>query len=95
MESGSIGLLDNPQLVEALAEFRQAQAFWDEHERIHGELFYLGPIWELRRELGSLRAVSGVGNEIIGTSPLPPGMRLTDEEFWTAIASPTVYAAVH
>jgi len=86
--TGKIGLVETPALVESIAEFNQALDYYEMHDRIAADIFYLGPIWELRREIGSLR--------ILFRDPItyPDRFRRTDEEYRQFLARPMVYAAV-
>ena len=86
--TGKFGLLESAALVESIAEFNQALGYYEMHDRIAADIFYLGPIWELRREIGSLR--------ILFRDPIthPDRFRRTDEEYRQFLARPIVYAAV-
>ena len=78
----------SPSLVESIAEFKQALDYYEMHDRIAADIFYLGPIWELRREIGSLRIL------FRDPSTHPDRFRRTDEEYRQLLARPIVYAAV-
>ena len=86
--TGKIGLLESPMLLESIAEFNQASDYYEMHDRIAADIFYLGPIWELRREVGSLRIL------FRDPTTYPDRFRRTDEEYRQFFARPIVYAAV-
>jgi hypothetical protein len=52
--SGALAALQVPAFVQATAEFRRARDFYELHDGITAQLFYLGPTLELRQQLGSL-----------------------------------------
>lgn len=54
--TGSLGLVRDPGLVEALTEFDRERDLYDLHLEISGDIFYLGSTQELRREAGGLLA---------------------------------------
>lgn len=86
--TGKIELLDSPTLLKSITEFHQAVDYYELHDRIAADIFYLGPIWELRREVGSLR--------ILFRDPVtyPERFRRSDEEYQKFFARPIVYAAI-
>lgn len=86
--TGKIGLIENTALLESLTEFHQAWDYYKLHDRIAAEIFYVGPIWELRRELGSLRML------FRNPDTHPDRFRRTDEEYRKFFTRPVVYAAV-
>ena len=86
--TGKIGLLESPALLESITEFNQASDYYEMHDRIAADIFYLGPIWELRREVGSLRFL------FRDPTTYPSRFRRTDEEYRQFLARPIVYAAV-
>lgn len=86
--TGKIGLIESSALLESIAEFHQAWDYYKLHDQIAAEIFYVGPIWELRRELGSLRLL------FRDPDTHPDRFRRTDEEYREFFARPVVYAAV-
>lgn len=86
--TGKIGLLESPTLLESITEFDRARDYYELHDRIAAEIFYLGPIWELRREVGSLRIL------FRDPTTYPIQFRRTDEEYRELFSSPIAYAAV-
>ena len=52
--TGKIGLLDSPKLLHLLTEFNEERDSYELHDRITADIHYLGPVWDLRREFGSL-----------------------------------------
>ena len=86
--SGTLGLLDNPDLLAAIADFNRAWAAYEVLTRIANDITFRGSIWELRRDLGSLMVVAEPRDEY------PSRFGLTDTEIRELYASPAVYALV-
>lgn len=86
--TGQIGLLDSPDLMESITGFNQARHYYEMHDRIGAEIFYLGPIWELRREIGSLRIL------FRDPATYPVHLSRSDEQYRAIYASPLTYAAI-
>lgn len=89
LSSGRIGLIEEPDLFEAITEFKIGLERFDESRMHFGDIYYRGAIWDLRRELGGLR--------VLGQDPdnrHPPEFLRSDAEMRALLASPVAYAAV-
>ena len=51
--TGKLGLIESPKLLQLITEFNEERASYELHDRITEYKHYLGPIWDVRRELGS------------------------------------------
>jgi hypothetical protein len=52
--TGEFGLIESPGLQESITEFNRALDSYELHDRITADIHYLGPIWDVRKEIGSL-----------------------------------------
>ncbi len=86
--SGRIGLLTSPRLMETITSFNQARDYYELHDRMTADIFYRGPIWEIRREIGSLKVLTR------GADQFPRRFELTEDAYRELIASPLVYAGI-
>jgi hypothetical protein len=86
--TGDLRLVQEPRLLEALAEFRQGQSYFDGQSRVAADLFYLGATWELRREIGSLFVLTRDASEY------PPQFRRSGPELRELMAAPEVFASI-
>lgn len=86
--TGQIALLDSPAFFEVLAEFHQAHRYYGLHDRIAAEIYYVGPVWELRKSVGSLRVL------FRDPERYPVHFRRSDEEYRRIYYSPLAYAAI-
>lgn len=97
--TGDLGLLRSRELSEAFTGFREARDFYEEHDRIHGDLFFSGVVWDLRRELGSVGVLlydptACPADTYVPACPYPRHFQLSEGEFREFAARPDVYAAV-
>lgn len=67
--SGTLSLLEGPAVLEAMTDFQSSTRRLDERFKVELELFYQGPVWELRETLGS------VGVLLYDPSSCPAGSR--------------------
>lgn len=88
LASGKISLLEMPEFFEATTAFNLGYESYRNTDRIFSELYYRGAIWEMRRELGSLRIWE---EDRFG---FPEEFRLTEQEMRQVFVLPVVYAAI-
>jgi len=86
--TGSLGLIESPGLLESITEFNEARDSYELHDRITADIHFLGPVWELRREIGSLGVLFDDIDAFSGHSPL------TEAEYRQLYSSPLVIAAI-
>lgn len=86
--TGKLGLIESPKLSQAVTQFIQALDSYVLHDRITADIHYLGPVWELRREIGSLSALFD------DPGSMPVRLQLTEEEYRQMYSSRLVTAAI-
>lgn len=86
--TGKLGLIESPKLLEAITQFNQALDSYELHDRITADIHYLGPVWELRREIGSLSVLFD------DPGAIPIRLQLTEAEYRELYARPLVTAAI-
>ena len=86
--TGKLGLIESPKLLEAITQFIQALDSYELHDRITADIHYLGPVWELRREIGSLSALFD------DPGAMPIRVQLTEAEYRQLYSSRLVTAAI-
>lgn len=73
--SGGPRLIRRPELWRALSRFNQAYDYYAEHNRLYREIYFLGPVRDIRREIGTIRALYAEASE------LPPPLVLDDSAY--------------
>ena len=86
--TGKLGLIESPKLLEAITQFIQALDSYELHDRITADIHYLGPVWDLRREIGSLSALFD------DPGAVPIRLQLTEAEYRQLYSSRLVTAAI-
>ena len=86
--TAQIRLIENPGLLEHITDFNRARDSYELHDRITADIHYTGPMWEVRREVGSLSVLFD------DTDSIPRGDPLSEEEYRRHYASPLVTGAV-
>lgn len=86
--TGNLQQLDSAPLMDAIAEFQQAYGLFELIDRVGTDSFFLGPSWELRREIGSVQVL------ISDPSTLPPRLRKSEEELHEIFLLKSVYATI-
>ena len=86
--TGKLGLIESPKLLEAITQFIQALDSYELHDRITADIHYLGPVWDLRREIGSLSALFD------DPGAVPIRLQLTETESRQLYSSRLVTAAI-
>ena len=87
--TGDISLVAEPELMGSISEFYDALTRYDNQFAIAGEIFYLGSMWELRREVGNA-AIFNVDDRAFDVGRF----ELSEDEFRELFAGNLVYAAV-
>lgn len=95
VSTGQIGLIKNKEFLDDMSKF-MATYDWYKHEvDLSGQIFYLGSIWELRKEIGNLVSLAGTSRSFNGARKIvPEAYRLSDTEYRVFIKKPEVFAAV-
>lgn len=86
--TGSIQLVANSNVVEAIARFSESLEIYRVSDEFQGSVFFLGSIWQLRREIGSSTILSYDPDEDLGR------LQLSETELRELYASKLVYASV-
>lgn len=86
--TGDLRLVQTPGLLDALADFKQMQAFFEEHVRINNDIYYVGPSWKLRSAVGSQGVIEG------NRWSAPAALRMSENEYREWMRRPEVYAGV-
>jgi len=95
VSTGQIGLIENKKFLDDMSKFLTTYS-WHKHTvDLSGEVFYLGSIWEIRKQIGNLASLAGESRSFNGTRKIvPEAYKLTDEEYRAFIKKPEVFAAV-
>lgn len=88
LASGHLALLENRKFFEAVTDFNLGYESYVQTDRIYTDLYYRGAIWEIRRELGTLR----IWEE--DRFDFPDEFRLSEQEMRNVFVLPVVYAAI-
>ena len=84
--TGDLGLIETPGLIVALTDFQEALGVYQMNETLYDEFFYLGAGVDLRRRVGSQRALEGHDEALL--------FRMSDAQYWEFARDPSVYGAV-
>ncbi len=95
VSTGKIGLINDKEFLNRIAEFFTAYHFYNQQTDISGQMFYLGSIWEVRKEVGNLVSLAGKSRSRNGTRKVvPQAYELSDKEYRAFIKKPEVFAAI-
>nr|WP_297912035.1 DUF6090 family protein [uncultured Allomuricauda sp.] len=86
ISTGDIGLLKNPDLLDTYIQFKDNYDWFVLHQRISGDMVYLGNVWQFRKKLGSTRLF------MKDMGPLPKEFDLADKDFYNLITEKEVFA---
>ena len=86
--TGEFGLIESPALQESITEFKRALDSYELHDRITADIHFLGPVWDVRKEIGSLSVLFDDTN----AHSIP--VSLTDVEIRQLYSDPLVTAAI-
>lgn len=91
--SGKISSISNKQILSSIAEFLLAFSDYKVHYDISGQNYYLGSVWEIRREIGNLGLfLSPEAKQSLG-SVNKKAYQLSEEDFRSFLKRPIVYAS--
>ena len=85
---GGPNVVERREIWRRTTDFLQALEAFREHNRLYRDVYFLGAIMDLRRELGSLRLLYRTPGD--RTGPLT----LSDEEYREFVRKPETYAAM-
>lgn len=91
--SGKIGLISNKRILGSIAEFLLAFSDYKVHYDISGQNYYLGSVWEIRREIGNLGIFLKPGAKQSLGSVNTKAYQLGDADFRSFLKKPIVYAS--
>ena len=86
--SGGPRLIQQPDLWSALSEFDQAHDYYMNHNRLYRQVYFLGPLSDVRGRLGTLRALT------YGPDSLPSTVALHDSAYSDVVSRPEVIGAI-
>ncbi|WP_163322634.1 DUF6090 family protein [Draconibacterium mangrovi] len=95
VSTGKIGLIQNKKFLDDMSKFLITYS-WHKHTvDLSGEIFYLGSIWEIRKQIGNLASLAGESRSYNGTRKIvSEAYKLSDEEYRAFIKKPEVFAAI-
>jgi hypothetical protein len=91
--TGKIGLIKDKVFLKDISEFFTAYNFYNQQKDISGRMFYMGSIWEVRKEVGNLASLSGEYRERTRNT-FPQAYKFSDKEYRAFIKKPEVFAAI-
>lgn len=95
VSSGKISLIDNKEFYNKMSNFLTSYERYKAEARLSGEIFYLGSIWEIRKEVGNIVALAGKSRARGGRRKIEPdAFKLQEEEYRSFIKRPEVFAAL-
>jgi len=95
VSTGKIGLIESKKFSDDMSKFLTLYAWHIHTVNLSGEVFYLGSIWEIRKQIGNLASLAGKSRSFNGARKIvPEAYKLTDQEYRTFIRKPEVFAAI-
>lgn len=95
VSTGKIGLIQNKVFLYEMSNFLALNARYSREVDLSGEIFYLGGIWEIRKEIGNLVSLAGNSRSFNGKRKiLPEAYQFSDNAYRAFIKKPEVFAAV-
>lgn len=85
LSDGSIGLVRDDTLLQALADFEQGLDWYDLHLGLSGQMYYLGSSHDLRRRFGSVEAPMVIEDNAAVRAMNPEGIDLRGKEVFAAM----------
>ena len=93
--TGKIGLIKDKEFLSHISEFLTGYNFYKQQKDISGQIFYLGSIWEVRKEVGNLVSLAGKDRSWNGSRKIfPQAFKFSDKEYRAFIKRPEVFAAI-
>lgn len=95
VSTGKIGFIESKKFSDDMSKFLAAYAWHIHTVNLSGEIFYLGSIWEIRKQIGNLTSLAGKSRSFNGARKIvPEAYKLTDKEYRAFIRKPEVFAAI-
>ena len=93
--TGKIGLIKDKAFLKDISEFLTAYNLYNQQKDIGGRMFYMGSIWEMRKEVGNLASLGGKDRNRKGTRKIfPQAYKFSDKEYREFIKRREVFAAI-
>ena len=93
--TGKIGLIKDKAFLKDISEFFTAYNIYNQQKDIGGQMFYMGSIWELRKEVGNLASLAGKYRSRNGKrKTFPQAYEFSDKEYREFIKRREVFAAI-
>ena len=89
--TGDIGLISNKELLELFIEFQEAHDWLTFHVELSGHMVYMGNVWEMRKDLGSLNVLQSLNGP---TDPHPDTYRLSESELRSFLRDKQNFATI-
>jgi hypothetical protein len=86
--TGNLNTLDNRALTTAFSDFLFAYQSYSQLLNIYGENFFIGPVWDLRQSIGSLKVLYR------DPADLPARLQLSEADYRKLISRTDVYALI-
>lgn len=90
--SGKVSWISNKQILGSIAEFLLAFSDYKVHYDISAQNYYLGSVWELRREIGNLAIFLTPKTKQRLRYENTKAYQLSEEDFRSFLKRPAVYA---
>lgn len=84
--TGDLGLVETPGLIVAVTDFQEALGVYRMNETLYDEFFFLGAGVDLRRRVGSQRALEASEPALF--------FRMPDAQYWEFAQDPSVFGAI-
>jgi len=95
VSTGKIGLIESKKFSDDMSKFLTSYAWHIHTFNLSGEIFYLGSIWEIRKQIGNLTSLAGKSRSFNGTREIvSEAYKLSEQEYRTFIKKPEVFAAI-
>ena len=96
VSTGRIGLLNDSTVLEQFSGFLLSYNDFRQHLNLSGQVFYLGSMWEIRRQIGNIHALGDQSTQRGKNQRYADqAYFMSDREYRDYISRPEVYAAVH
>lgn len=86
--TGKLSLLNNKNILRGYSNLLTAAQGFKLHRTIGAEMWYKGPLWEMRREIGGRNVLTNREIE------LPKDLELTEDKYLRFLTRPSTYAAI-
>ena len=86
LSTGDIGLLKNDELLDSYIQFTDNYEWFALHQKISGDMVYMGSVWKFREKLGSTRLF------MTQMGQYPERFALSDDAFYAVLREKDTYA---